>query len=180
MGTLGDYRRTWKYQWKKIVFAGLCAGVCWNSTWCYQHFWKITTMTSLLGIKRFFTSCSTSKIRICSTGLFIGVCPGMSNSNILLSLCAAKREPPGQICHRLAVRLAASTNRDLSITTTVANPSLKKGLKMLIDTRTKSRAYGRHSAFAPFFASTWLHSLPYAEVSNNHILTGKFDRHCRP
>ena len=36
---------------------------------------------------------------------------------------------------------------------------------MLIDTRTKSRAYGRHSAFAPFFASTWLHSLPYAEVS---------------
>ena len=36
---------------------------------------------------------------------------------------------------------------------------------MLIDTRTKSRAYGRHSAFAPFFASTWLHSLRYAEVS---------------
>ena len=36
---------------------------------------------------------------------------------------------------------------------------------MLIDTRTKSRAYGRHPAFAPFFASTWLHSLPYAEVS---------------
>ena len=42
---------------------------------------------------------------------------------------------------------------------------VKKGLKMLIDTRTKSRAYGRHSAVAPFFASTWLHSLPYAEVS---------------
>ena len=40
---------------------------------------------------------------------------------------------------------------------------------MLIDTRTKSRAYGRHSAFAPFFASTWLHSLPYAEVSQNHV-----------
>ena len=42
---------------------------------------------------------------------------------------------------------------------------VKKRLKMLIDTRTKSRAYGRHSAFAPCFASTWLHSLPYAEVS---------------
>ena len=43
---------------------------------------------------------------------------------------------------------------------------------MLIDTRTKSRAYGRHSAFAPFFASTWPHSLPYAEVSiNNFELT---------
>ena len=36
---------------------------------------------------------------------------------------------------------------------------------MLIDTSTKSRAYRRHSAFAPFFASTWLHSLCYAEVS---------------
>ena len=32
---------------------------------------------------------------------------------------------------------------------------------------TKSRAYRRHSAFAPFFASTWLHSLPYAEVSGS-------------
>ena len=40
---------------------------------------------------------------------------------------------------------------------------------MLIDTRTKSRAYGRHSAFAPFFASTWLHSLPYAEVSTSQL-----------
>ena len=36
---------------------------------------------------------------------------------------------------------------------------------MLIYTSTKIRAYGRHSAFAPFFASTWLHSLRYAEVS---------------
>ena len=43
---------------------------------------------------------------------------------------------------------------------------VKKRLKMLIYTRTKSRAYGRHSAFAPFFASTWLHSLRYAGVSN--------------
>ena len=31
--------------------------------------------------------------------------------------------------------------------------------------RFKSRAYGRHSAFAPSFASTWLRSLPYTEVS---------------
>ena len=46
---------------------------------------------------------------------------------------------------------------------------VKKRLKMLIYTNTKSRAYGRHSAFAPFFASTWLHSLPYAEVSFNHF-----------
>ena len=65
--------------------------------------------------------------------------------------------------------------RDLSITTTVANPSLKKGLKYSFTPvpkvgpieGTKSRAYGRHSAFAPFFASTWLHSLRYAEVSPN-------------
>ena len=46
---------------------------------------------------------------------------------------------------------------------------------MLIDTRTKSRAYGRHSAFAPFFASTWLHSLPYAEVSKNMRDTTEID-----
>ena len=50
---------------------------------------------------------------------------------------------------------------------------VKKGLKCSLTPvpkagpieSTKSRAYGRHSAFAPFFASTWLHSLPYAEVS---------------
>ena len=47
---------------------------------------------------------------------------------------------------------------------------------MLIDTSTKSRACGRHSAFAPFFASTWLHSLRYAEVSNNLYLVRLKDR----
>ena len=67
--------------------------------------------------------------------------------------------------------------RDLSITTTVANPSLKKGLKCSLTPvpkagpikGTKSRAYGRHSAFAPFFASTWLHSLRCAEVSKKRF-----------
>ncbi len=49
------------------------------------------------------------------------------------------------------------TVRDLSITTTLANPSLKKGLKCSFTPV--------NSAFAPFFASTWLHSLRYAEVS---------------
>ena len=49
--------------------------------------------------------------------------------------------------------------RDLSITTVLANTLLKTGLKCSFTTV--------NSAFAPIFASSWLRSLRYAEVSIN-------------